>query len=481
MPSKTHYSGAIISGTDRGAPVLSNQGQAVASVLTTVQSSPVTGLIAAVLPPGGQLIAINVLHRATIVGEALLRFGTASDGSDNLGSVSLSAAGRYSAFIDSASAMTTTLPMGMAPVSGETTIYVSTGATSGSLVSLQGNVFVDVVFTVPDLVNLSRTIPHETRQVTHFTGPIKAGKDLGYNDGFKDYAFATFVQRTTVGSAPVTAQLVGVLPHGARLQGISFYVGAAIAGEAQARAEIGSATGASNLGAVTLSGAGKYSVGAAASLTALTYGFNNAGSAQPIFASLVAASGTISAASAKVVCEISYTRFDESKGFVGQTNALVRGTGLTNGFFLGPRPGKTQGKASGMGRFVQTTTVANSPTTGVSSSQQVGVLPRGWALLDARLFNRNTLATAAECRVRFTTREIFTASDLASITVSGIGEYSLNTATAGNEIPGLVNTASALPLFVSILALSGSITSLTANPMVVQLTMARANPEDTGG
>jgi hypothetical protein len=479
MSSKTRYSGALISGIDRGAPSLNTQGQAIVSVLTTVATSPVTGLTVAVLPPGGQLVSINLISRSAIVGEAVQRFGTAS-ASDNLGVVTLSAAGRYSAFIDSATAMTTTLPMGMAPVSGETTIYLSTGTTSGSLTSLQGNLLVDVVYTVPDLVALARTIPHETRQVTHTTGPVRSGKDLGYGEGFKDYAFATFVQRTTVGSSPVTAQLVGVLPHGARLQSIAFYVGAAIAGEATGRAEVGTATGASNLGSITLSAAGKYSVNMAASLTALTYGFNNAGSAQPIYASLVAASGSIVAASAKTVFEMVYTRFDESKGFVGYTHNPVKATTLQNGFFLGPRPGTTQSKHAGMGRFVQTTTVVPSATTGVTSSYQVGLLPRGWALLDTRAYLRTTLS-AADARVRYTTRNDFAASDLASISVSSIGEYSLNTATAANEVPGMVNTASALPLFISVLSLSNSITQLTSQPILVQITMARANPDETGG
>ena len=479
MSSKTRYSGALISGIDRGAPALSTQGQAIVSVLTSVATTPVTGLNVAVLPPGAQLVAINLIHRASIVGEAVQRFGTAI-ASDNLGLVTLSAAGRYTAFVDSATAMTSTFPMGMAPVSGETTIYLSTGATSGSLTSLQGNLLVDVVYTIPDLTQKTRTIPHETRQVTAVTGPVRAGKDLGYGEGFKDYAFATFVQRTTVEASPVTAQLVGVLPHGARLQSIAFYLGAALGGEAAGRAEIGTATGASNLGSISLSGAGKYSVNMAASLTALTYGFSNAGSAQPIYASLVASSGTISQASAKTVFEMIYTRFDESKGFVGYTNNPVKPTTLQNGFFLGPRPGTSNMKHTGMGRFVQTTTVVANATTGVTSSYQVGLLPRGWALLDTRCFLRTSLS-AADARVRYTTRNDFTASDLASISVSSIGEYSMNTATAANEIPGMVNTASALPLFVSVLSLSNSITQLTSQPILVQITMARANPDETGG
>jgi len=118
--------------------------------------------------------------------------------------------------------------------------------------------------------------------------------------------------------------------------------------------------------------------------------------------------------------------------------------------------------------------VAPGAASGVTSSQQVGILPPGGALLEANLILRS--AFPGECRVRFTTGTDFATNNLGQTSASAAGKYSILQGTANFAIPGGVNnTGNNIPLYVSTLALSGSISTLTANG-VIEIIFARMDP-----
>lgn len=475
MTLKNTFNGPIVSGIDRGAPALDTLADLRFTVLTTVQTSPVTNLVVAVLPKDARLTDINVISRAAIVGEATMRFASVAGGSDNLGFVTLSAAGRYNAYIDSATAQTT-FPFGKSPTTGDTVLYLSTGATSGSLTSLQGNVLVEVTYTRVDYSERPDIRNNGNLQATRYQGPIRFGKDNG--QALTPIGFARMGQGVTVNSAPVTARLVGVLPPGGKLTNLSVYTRAAVSTgqEAVIRFEVGTANGGSNLGSVSVSGARKYTVTVGASqLSALPYAVNNTTSALPIYMSIVPASTTydVSALAGNLFAEVGFVRLDESRGYPGQ-----KATTFQEGAFTGVERGQYPFKELGAARFSQITTVIPNLTTGVASSQQVGFIPSGHMLIEANWIQRETLGGSA--RVRFTTLTDFASNNLGQTASSAQGVYSIMQSTAAITIPGQVNTGEDIPVYVSVLALAGSITPLTAGSMIEIIT-ARMDPRQYGG
>jgi len=467
MSGKTQFLGPVLSGLDTGARETGTVGAMRFCVLTTVGSVPVTGLLIASLPPDAMLNEINVTLRTAIVGEAVTRFGTTNDGSDNVGQVTVSGATKFVAFQNYATAQTT-FPFGRTPISaGSTPLYFSTGTTSGSLVSLGTGGMIEVIYTrLPFGESVSASAGFKVN-ATRFQGPIRTGVDSGQGLA-QQFAHGIFSQITTASTAPVTGQIVAVLPIGAAITELNLQVKTAAAGEGVARFTINSAAGGDTLGSVSISGARVYSVALATAFTTLPYGVNNTGSALPVYLSLVPVSGSIAAIAA--VSEVVYSRFGQDSGYpgVGQKSTNFKRIATGRDVGLGDSLPSTA-----YGRFMQLTTVVPLGS-GVTSSQQVGILPPGAHLLEAYVLLRASLP--GEARVRFAAAADFASNNLGQTTASAAGRYSIMQSTTNFTIPGGVNnTGTGIPLYVSTLALSGSVTLLTANA-VIEIVFARLDP-----
>ena len=467
MSGKTQFLGPVLSGLDTGAKETGTVGAMRFCTVTTVGSVPVTGLLIVNLPSDAMLNEINVFTRTAIVGEANLRFGLTNDGSDNVGSVTVSGANKYAAFQNYATAQTT-LPFGRPPVSANPTpIYFSTGATSGSLTSLGTGGMIEVIYTRLPYGESPSVVAAHKANGTRFQGPIRTGIDDGTGLA-QQFGHGIFSQITTASTAPVTGQLIGVLPMGAAITELNLQVKTGAPAEGVARFAIGDITGSNNLGTVSISGARVYSVALNTAFATLPYAINNTGSAIPVYLSLVATSGDI--APIVAVAEIVYTRFGQDSGYpgVGQKASGFKRIGTGRSVGLGEL-----NPSVGWGRWMQLTTVAPL-ASGVTSAQQVGILPPGAQMLEAYFVLRTTLN--AEARVRFTTVADFGSNNLGQTSASAQGKYSIMQGTANITIAGGVNnTGTGIPVYVSTLALSGSISLLTANA-VVEIVYARMDP-----
>jgi len=473
VPYKTQFQGPIMSGIDTGVPTTRTVAGLRFTTLTTVQSAPVTGLLCAILPGDAVLQEINIMSRTALAGEAICRFATTADGTNNLGQVTVSARGKY------AVAMTTAmvaLPLGRtSPSAGTTNVFFSTGATSGSLAPLGPGAVIEVIYTRLDLSRdpTQGNLGYK-EQATHFIGPIASGIDRGTGILSSTIGYAHQTQRAIPTAAPVTAQQVATIPIGGHITSISIAISAALGAEALVRFSTLN-DGGDNLGSVTVSGTGRYSALLATAMHTLPFARNNTGSAAAVYMSILTTSGTITALSTTMAVETNYTHYDDRAGFLGPVGQ--KATTFRNALGSGIRRGTSEPpKAAGWARFSQMTTV--SPNTGgVVSSQLIGVLPVGAALFDIVLCLRTSMP--GEMRSRAGTPKTglpdFASDNLGTASVSAAGRYSLITTTANFTIPGGVVQGSDLPVYVSQHSLSGSI-SIMSTQSVYELVYARMDP-----
>lgn len=475
MTTKTQFIGPVSSGILAGAPALDATAHMRFTTLTTIEATTVTGLRVLDLPPDGAISEIAVLTRAAIPGESVARFGTTNNGSDSIGVVTLSARGRYVVPF-SATALTSTLPLGRAPASAApVAIFYSRGATSGAVTALTGAI-IECIYTRlplgddPTATSALGFVQNNTR----YRGPITSGVDRGFAGPANPIGNAELAQYTTVRSAPVTAQVIGCIAPGAKIDEIDVFLRTALGGEGTLRFAVQNATGSDNIGSVSLSAAGKYTANTVTAMVTLPFGINNTGSALPVYATLVAASGVVTQAANNLVCDLRLTRYGGRAGYPGsgqkETNfrqALASGSNTGQG-----------AKSVGYARWTQLTTVGTN-TTGVLSSVQIGVIPFGAFLADVTYNLRGPLT--GEMRTRLTTLNNFASDNLGQASLSAAGRYSLLQGTAVAAFPAYVNrTGSDVPIYLSTLSLSGSISNMTANS-VLELTYVRLDPTVYGG
>jgi hypothetical protein len=479
MSTKTQFIGPISSGILRGNPALDSSAHLRFTTITTIEATPVSGLRVLDLPSDGVLSEIAIITRAALPGEAVARFGsttTPAAGSDNIGSVTLSARGRYVVPF-SATALATTLPLGRAPMSAlPTPIFYSRGATSGAVTALTGAI-IECTYTRLPLSDDPTVTPSagHVEQNTRYRGPITSGVDRGFGPGQNPIGYAELAQYTTVRTAPVTGQVVGCIAPGAKLDEIEIYMRVSLPGEAQLRFAVNNNAGSDNLGAISVSAAGKYSLSSPTALVTLPFGVNNTGSALPVYVSIVPTSGVASTAANNIACDLRFTRYGEKAGYPGDGQ---KETNFRQALASGLARGQTD-KSIGYARFTQLTTVGTN-TTGVLSSVQIGVLPFGAFLSDISYNLRGALGGEMRTRVSTVTGS-FASDNLGSASLSAAGRYSLLQATAITVLPGYVNrTGAELPLYLSTLSLSGSISNMTANS-VIELTYVRLDPTQFGG
>ena len=475
MSNKTQFLGPIASGLDTGAPSTTTRSYARFTTWTPLTTLPVTGRAVAVLPPDAVLNEINVWKAGTFAGEANFRFGTTAGGSDNLGAVSVSGNSIYRPYQNSATAQTT-LPFGHARVSAEpTTVFFSTGAVSGSLTTLASAAWVEVVYTRIPLNDRPDLSSPWKGGDTGYQGPIiSAAPDVGIPTRLTFGNLQT-TQQATARSAPTTAQVVGVIPYGAQLSELNFYVRTGVTGDAVVRFSAGS--DGDTLGAVSVSAAGVYRI---ALTTAARHIFRtiNTGSAQPVQMSIVSGNGVLTSFAG--LAEIVFTRHGQSEGYpgVGQKETTFFGpigSGRLTGQF-------TNREEIGWGRLSRLTTTVPS-TNGVVSGVLVGILPIGAVLNEINFISAT--AAAGEATVRATTSPtLFTSDLLGSVTASAAGVYSVISATAPvafgfTGVNRAISGATAQPIYINVAAASGSIAAVSAN-MAIEIVYTRLDPSIYG-
>jgi len=475
MTGKTQFIGPVASGVDNGAPALSTKAYGRFTVWTPLTTVPVTSLPVAVLPFDSVLREINLWKVGAFTGEALVKFGTVAGGSDNLGSVSVSGNTIYR--LNSATAQTT-LPFSHAGVSaGGTPIYLSTGAISGTATALSSAAYVEIVYTRITLDDRPDLVAQHKGNDTTYQGPVRSGaQDVGIPARLSIGTLRT-AQQATAASSPVSGQVIGVIPYGGYLNEINFYCRTAPAGEATVRFAINGE--GDNLGSVSVSAAGIYSVALTTAVRATLARGINAGSAQPVRMSVLAASGSITALQG--VGEIVFTRLGQSDGYpgVGQKETTFQGP-VATGYNLG-----TWGNAKpevGWGRFSKLTTNITS-TNGVVSGQLVGYLPIGAALVGINYIAAT--AAAGEALVRAgASPTLFTSDTLGSVSVSAAGVYSVVQSTAavafdGTGVNRAKSGATAQAIYINVAATSGSIAALSANA-AIEIVYTRLDPSIYG-
>ena len=475
MSHKTQFLGPLASGLDTGAPRTTTKAYGRFTTWTPVTTLPVTGRAVAVLPPDGILSEINVWKAGAFTGEAVFRFGTTAVGSDNLGSVTVSGNAIYRAYVNAATAQTT-LPYGHAKVSADPTpIYFSSAAISGTTSALSSAAWIEVVYTRIALDQRPDISAAWKAADTTYQGPIVSGaQDTGIPTR-NTYANLQTVQQATAQSAPVTAQVVGVIPYGALLNEINFYVKSGVVGDATVRFSAG--TDGDNLGSIGVSAAGVYRIALATAARTIFRALNT-GSSQPVQMTLVSGNGPLTSFAA--VSEIVFTRFGQRDGFpgVGQKETDFQGpigTGRLTGQFSGRED-------IGWGRLSRLTTNITS-TNGVVSGQLVGYIPIGAVLTEINYIAAT--AAAGEATVRATTSPTtFTSDLLGSVSVSAAGVYSVISATAPvafgyTGVNRAVSGATAQPVYINVAAASGSIAALSANA-AIEIVYTRLDPSIYG-
>lgn len=475
MTLKTQFIGPVASGIDAGAPALTTKGFGRFTTWTPVTTLPVTAQPVAVLPADAILQEINVWKAGTFAGEALFRFGTGLNGSDNLCSVSISGNSIYRPLQSSVTAQTT-LPFLRAPLSAEPTpIYFSSAAISGSTATLTSSAWVEVVYTRVALTDRPDLTAAMKLNDTGFQGPIISGaQDVGIP------ARATFgnlqtVQQATARSAPVTAQVVGVLPYGSHLAAINLYVKGPVVGDATVRFSAG--TDGDNLGSIGVSANRVYQIALTTALRTIFRGVNT-GSAQPVQMTIVSGNGALTNFAA--VSEIVFTRHGQSEGYpgVGQKETTFQGP-IGSGVWSGKYSAKPE---IGWGRLSRLTTTISS-TNGVVSGQLVGFIPIGAALVGINYYAAT--AAAGEAIVRATNSQGTFTSDLyGSVSVSAAGVYSVISSTAPvafgfTGVNRAVAGATAQPVYIHVAATSGSIAALSAQA-AIEIVYARLDPSTYG-
>jgi hypothetical protein len=309
----TTFQGPVRSGAqDVGIPARLVCGTLKTAQQATAASSPVSGQVIGVIPYGAYLNEINFYCRTAPAGEATVRFAINGE-TDNLGSVSVSAAGVYQVALTTA--VRATLARGINTGSAQP-VRMSVLAASGSVAALAG--VGEIVFT---RLGQSDGYPGVGQKETTFQGPIATGQNLGtWGNSKPEVGWGRFSKLTTnitSTNGVVSGQLVGFLPIGAALVGINYIAATAAAGEATVRAATSTTAFTSNtLGTVSVSAAGIYTVIQSTAAVAFdSSGVNRAKSgatAQAIYINVAAASGSIAALSANSAVEIVYTRLDPS-------------------------------------------------------------------------------------------------------------------------------------------------------------------------
>jgi hypothetical protein len=475
MTGKTQFIGPVASGVDSGATALTTKAYGRFTVWTQVTPVPVTSLPVAVLPFDAVLREINVWKSGAFSGEALVKFGTVAGGSDNLGSVSVSGTAIYR--VNAATAQTT-LPFSHAGVSAAgTPIYLSTGAISGASSALASAAFVEVVYTRISLADRPDLVAAMKGNDTTYQGPVRSGaQDVGIPARLVCGTLKTS-QQATAASSPVSGQVIGVLPYGSYLNEINFYCRSAPAGEATVRFAVDGES--DNLGSVSVSAAGTYSLALTTAVRATLPRGINAGSSRPVRMSVLAASGSVAALQG--VGEIVFTRLGQGDGYpgIGQKETAFQGP-IATGQHLG-----TWGEKKpelGWGRFSKLTTNIAS-TNGVVSGQLVGFLPIGAALVGINYIAGT--AAGGEATVRAgTSPTVFTSDTLGSVSVSAAGIYSVIGATAvgafdNSGINRAKSGATAQAIYINVAAASGSIASLSANS-AIEIVYTRLDPSIYG-
>lgn len=475
MSNKTQFLGPVASGLDTGAPSTTTRSFARFTTWTPLTTLPVTGRAVAVLPPDGVLNEINVWKAGSFTGEANFRFGTTAGGSDNLGAATVSGNAIYRPYQNSATAQTT-LPFGHALVSAEPTpIYFSTGAVSGSLTTLASAAWVEVVYTRVPLNDRPDLVSRWKGGDTGYQGPIlSAAPDVGIPARLT-FANLQTAQQTTARPAPTTAQVVGVIPYGAQLSELNFYVRTAVTGDATVRFSAGS--DGDTLGSIGVSALGVYRI---ALTTAARQIFRtiNTGSAQPVQMSIVSGNGALTNFAG--LAEVVFTRHGQSEGYtgVGQKETTFFGP-IGSGYLTGKFSGREE---LGWGRLSRLTTTIPS-TNGVVSGVLVGFLPIGAVLNEINFISAT--AAAGEATVRATTSPtVFTSDVLGAVSASAAGVYSVIAATAPvafgfTGVNRAVSGATAQPVYINVAAASGSIAALSAN-MAIEIVYTRLDPSIYG-
>lgn len=475
MSNKTQFLGPLASGLDTGAPATTTKSYARFATWTPITTLPSSGRVVAVLPPDGVLSEINVWKAGSFSGEALFRFGTVTNGSDNLGTVSISGNAIYRAYVNSATAQAT-LPFGHARVSADPTpIFFSSAAISGTTSALSSAAWVEVVYTRIQLDDRPDLVSPWKGADTTYQGPIISGApDVGI-PARNTFAYVQTVQQVTARSAPVTAQVVGVVPFGATLSELNFYVRTGVTGDAVVRFSAG--TDGDNLGSIGVSAAGVYRVALTTAARTLFRGINT-GSAQPVQMTIVSGNGALTSFAG--VGEIVFTRRGQAEGFpgVGQKETDFQGP-----IGSGRNTGRFDGRVdTGWARLSKVTTTISS-TNGVVSGQLVGFLPIGAALVEINYITAT--AAAGEALVRATTSPtVFTSDLLGSVSVSAAGYYSVIGATAPvafgfTGVNRAVAGATAVPIYINIAATSGSIAALSGQA-AIEIVYTRLDPSIYG-
>jgi hypothetical protein len=477
MTLKTQFSGPVATGIDRGNLSLSNKSFGRFTVWTPLTTLPVTAQPVAVLPFDAVLHEINIWKTGAFTGEAAFKFGTATGGSDNLGSISISGNSVYRAFVNSATAQTT-LPFAHAGVSANPTpIYFSTGAISGTTSALASAAFVEVIYTRISLTERPDLVAAHKGNDTTFQGPVRSGgQDVGIPSR-SAVGNLVSVQQATADSSPVSGQVIGLIPYGACLKEINFYCRTAPAGEATVRFAINGET--DNLGSVTVSAAGVYSVAITSAVRATVPLGINSGSGQPVRMSVLAASGSVAALQG--MGELVMVRRGQSDGYPGpgQKETTFQGpiaTGVNSGLWGNAKP------EIGWGRFSKLTTTIPS-TNGVVSGLLVGYLPIGAALVEINYIAGT--AAGGEATVRAgTSPTVFTSDTLGAVSVSAAGIYSVISSTAvrafdDSGVNRAKSGATAQAIYLNVAAASGSIATLSANA-AVEIVYTRLDPSIYG-
>jgi len=477
MTLKTQFSGPVASGIDTGNIPTTNKGFGRFTVWTPLTTLPITAQPVAVLPFDAVLHEINIWKTGAFTGEAAFRFGTGLNGSDNLGSVSISGNSVYRAFVNSATAQTT-LPFAHAGVSANPTpIYFSTGTISGTTSALASAAFVEVIYTRISLTDRPDLVAAHKGNDTTFQGPVRSG---GQDVGIPSRAICgnlVTIQQATAASSPVSGQVIGMIPYGGYLKEINFYCRTAPAGEATVRFAINGES--DNLGSVSVSAAGVYSVAITSAVRATVPLGINSGSGQPVRMSVLAASGSVAALQG--MGELVMVRRGQSDGYpgVGQKETTFQGpiaTGVNLGSWGNARP------EIGWGRFSRLTTTIPS-TNGVVSGLLVGYLPIGAALVEINYIAGT--AAGGEATVRAgTSPTVFTSDTLGAVSVSAAGIYSVISSTAvrafdDSGVNRAKSGATAQAIYLNVAAASGSIATLSANA-AVEIVYTRLDPSTYG-
>lgn len=475
MSFKTQFSGPVASGLDLGAPALTTKAFGRFTTWTPITTLPISRQAIASIPPDGILQEINVWKTGSFTGEAVFTFGTGAAGTNNLCQTTVSANGIYRPLQSSTTAQTT-FPYLHAPLSAAPTpIYVGMSQSSGTLTALTSAAWIEVVYTRIGLAERPDLVAAFKGNDTTYQGPIISGaQDVGIPSRLS-YGNLQTVQQTTAAAAPVTAQVVGVLPFGAQLDSINLYVKSGVTGDATVRFAAG--TDGDNLGSVSVSAARVYSVALTTALTTIPRGINT-GSGQPIRMSIVSGNGALTNFAA--VAEISFTRHGQSEGY--------RGISMKETTFQGPiGSGVLTGQIAdrqdiGWGRLSRLTTTIQS-TNGVVSAQLAGYVPIGAALVEINYY----AATAAggEAIVRATNSPtVFTSDVYGSVSVSAAGVYQVISSSAPSVfgftgVNRAVSGATAQPVYINVAAVSGSIAALSSQA-VIEIVYTRLDPSIYG-